>query len=246
MKCSNIPIMAELIALLMHMLEIHWLNAQLQAKWPLHGTVAWGWVVWSSYGMVLHGVERYEGLQGEARSCSPLTHILWALQNTGSAAEAQQKPTDGSRVVSGPGTQHPTNNQHLMAAITQERLLCQGLSSLDSFSPGRCRSAGAHTDLRDAENAEGEHQILPQSLTLCPAFPHAGQCHPIAKEGCCPQVLPQGPGSVPSSLHGECGGFKKGMPVPTGLPAIPWSHEDLCVMVQLHFHRLLLPAPCHH
>lgn len=77
-------------------------------------------------------------------------------------------------------------------------------------------------------------------------MPYAGQCCPIAKEACWPQVLPQGPGSLPSSLHGDYGGFKKRTSVPTGLPGIPWTLEDLRIMVQLHFHRLLLLAPCHH
>lgn len=64
MKCSNIPTMAELIALLMHMLEIHWLNAQLQAKclWASGCcTALWRGVGWFGahmewYCMVLRGM----------------------------------------------------------------------------------------------------------------------------------------------------------------------------------------------
>lgn len=54
------------------------------------------------------------------------------------------------------------------------------------------------------------------SLTLCPASAHAGQCCPMAKEAFPPPRV--------SSLCS--GGFNKGVPVPTALPAHslePWG-----------------------
>lgn len=134
----------------------------------------------------------------------------------------------------------PSNTQMANTSWQQQLKTVPG-AVVSSQYPGRCRSAGA--DLREALNAEREYQIQPQSLTLCPVCAQAGQCCPIAEEACCSQVLAQGPGSLPSSQDGEYGGFKKGVPVPTGLPAHPL---EPCVTAQLHFHRLLLLASCHH
>lgn len=150
-------------------------------QWPLHGTAAWGWAVWSSQGIVLHYViwksQRGCRVGPEAAPLLP----MWVLQSTGSAAEAQQKPVNRSRTESAPAT-HKWPTPHGM----NNSGLYQGLSSLDSVSPGRCRSAGAHTDLGEALNAAGEHQIQPVSYPmpcLCP----------------CRAVLSNGQGGLPPS-----------------------------------------------
>lgn len=85
---------------------------------------------------------------------------------------------------------------------------------------------------------EGEHQILSQSLTLCPTSAHAGQCCPMAKEACCPQVLPQGPQSLPCLCIVNMEASRKECLSPLACLPIPQNTEDVCVMAELHFHRL--------
>lgn len=174
MKCSNIPTMAELIAFLMHILEIHSLNAQLQAK-----------CVW--VGGHCMAVQRGVGQFGAHMICYCM---IWCGETWGAAAWAQKLlnsylcPMGFAEawkwcrsIAKSPQTGaewwvpwHPAPHEQPTPHGSNNPGLCQGLSwqCLGSVSLGRCSSAGAHADLREAANAEGEHQILSQSLTLCP------------------------------------------------------------------------------
>lgn len=66
MKYSNIPNMADFVPgahdgdpLAQSTVTVH----VFMGQWPLHGTMAWGWVVWGPQGMALHDMVR-TGVRG--------------------------------------------------------------------------------------------------------------------------------------------------------------------------------------